>query len=192
MEPTKAEMEFPAQSDATTDALFTWPEVKTLLDKEHTRRAEYVTRILMALRERFGEEVMDIARKTIYQMGYEKGRARAAHVTQQGDGRDLVSLANLVAHRISRLYYGTTARVSGEELTMRETYCPLPRKWQEMGLPDDQVIELCLLFDQVDRGMVEGYNSDFVTELSGCEKLSEVGFCQMTVRKKGNAPGRTF
>lgn len=185
MEPTKAKMEFPTQSDAITDDVFTWPEVKALLDKEHTRRAEYVTRILMALRERFGDEVIEIARKTIYQIGYEKGQARAALVTQQGDDKDLTSLANLVAHKISRLYYGTTTRVNGDELTVRETYCPLPRKWQEMGLPDHQVVELCLLFDQVDRGMVEGYNSDFVAELSGCKSVAEAGFCQMTVRKRG-------
>ncbi len=184
METAKSQMLFPTQSDAATDALFTWAEVKALLDKEHTRRAEYVTRILMALRERFGDEVLVVARQTIYRLGYEKGQARAAQTTRQGGEKDLASLANLIAHKISRLYYGTTTRVEGDALTVRETFCPLPKKWQEMGFSDDEVVQLCLLFDQVDCGMVEGYDPSLAAEVTGCRSLAELGYCQMVVKKK--------
>jgi hypothetical protein len=156
----KTTMEFPARSAVTSEAKWSWEEVKALLDKEHTRRAEYVTRLLMELRERFGDEVMGIARRTIYQIGHEKGKVRGALVVQQGGKKDLESLANLVAHKTSRLY-GTTPEIRAEELVVRELYCPLPPKWKEMGFSDSELVEL-----------------------TGCRSLAERGCCEMIVKKK--------
>jgi hypothetical protein len=177
-------LEFPTDSGKTTGELFTWQEVKALLDKETMRRAEYVSRLLLALKEHFGDEVMHIARQVIYDMGYEKGQLRARMVAEQGEEKSLESLADLVAHKIARLYYGTTPLLSEDQLVIRETYCALPLKWKDMGMPDDQLVEFCLLFDQIDRGMVEGYNPDFAAELTGCRSLAERGYCQMVVRKR--------
>jgi hypothetical protein len=174
-------MEFPARSRKTTDQTFSWDEVRVLLDKEFMRRGEYIARILMALRERFGDEVYGIAEKVIYEIGFEKGTKRASDVITKGQERDLASLSELIAHRLSRLYFGTTAELADDTLIIREEYCPLPHKWKEMGLADIQIAELCSIFDQVDKGMVEGYNNRFGAELSGCKTLAEEGYCQMTV-----------
>jgi hypothetical protein len=85
---------------------------------------------------------------------------------------------------MSRLYLGTTAEVSGNELKVKETYCPLPVYWKSIGMPDDEIVRFCKIFDQVDKGMIEGYNRDFTTELSGAEELALQGYCQMVVRQK--------
>jgi hypothetical protein len=68
-------------------------------------------------------------------------------------------------------------------MTVTEDYCPLPRKWKEMGLADDQIVSFCILFDQVDKGMVEGYNLAYVACLSGCRDLAETGRCRMVIRR---------
>lgn len=175
---------FPENSQKTTDKQFTWEEVRALLDKESMRRAEYIATILEALKEKYGEEVMTIAAKAIYNIGYEKGKMRAELVKESKKENDLPSLAKLVSHEMAQLYLGNSVEVGEDQMTVRETYCPLPRRWKEMMLDDEEIIGYCRLFDQVDRGMAEGYNPEFVAELSGCWKLAETGFCQMVIRRK--------
>lgn len=178
-------MEFPARSKNNTEELFTWDEVRALLDKETMRRAEYIARILIEMKKRFGEESLEIARKVIYQIGYEKGTLRANIMQAEGKENNLENLAKLVSHKNAQLYLGNQVSICDEEMVVKEDYCPLPRKWKEMGMQDEQIISFCLLFDQVDKGMVEGYNHQFEAILSGCRGLAENGFCQMVVRNKG-------
>ncbi len=95
---------FPAQSDRSTDDVFTWDEVKAIMDKEIMRRAEYVTRVVEAMRERFGDEALEVAAQAIYQIGFRKGQARSELVQAEGKRNDLSSLSELVAHKMARLY----------------------------------------------------------------------------------------
>lgn len=177
-------LQFPTRSHRSTDAVFTWDEVKAIMDKEIKRRAEYVTTIVLAMRERFGDEAYDIAAQAIYQIGYRKGQARSALVQAQGQTNDLESLAALIAHQTAQLYLGTTAELKAGELTVCETYCPLPVYWQSIGLSDTETVRFCRIFDQVDKGMVEGYNGNFTAELGGAEELASKGFCHMLVRRR--------
>jgi hypothetical protein len=177
-------MEFPEKSRSTTDRLFTWEEVRKLLDKESMRRAEYLSRILETLREKYGDEVTEIAAQVIYNIGYEKGAQRASLMQEHGQPNDLPNLAHLVSHEIAQLYLGNTAEIHDEQLVIREDYCPLIKKWNEMGFPDEKIIGYCQLFDQVDKGMVEGYNPDFVAELTGCSGLARKGYCGMVVSRR--------
>jgi hypothetical protein len=180
----KSTMSFPERSKCTTEQVFTWDEVRELLDKEVMRRAEYIARILETLQEKFGAEVLEIAAKVIYDIGYEKGEMRARLVNEKGQDNDLTCLAQLISHKMSQLYLGNSVEIDGIGLSVREDYCPLPRKWKQMGLPDAKIISYCLLFDQVDKGMVEGFNHEFEAELSGCKGLAENGFCEMIIRAK--------
>ncbi|MCC7359285.1 MAG: L-2-amino-thiazoline-4-carboxylic acid hydrolase [Anaerolineales bacterium] len=175
---------FPERSHRSTDKAFTWDEVKAIMDKEIKRRAEYVTQIILAMRERFGDEAYDVAAKAIYQIGYRKGQARQELVKAQGQPNNLESLAELVAHPMAQLYLGTSAEVQPGEMRVCETYCPLPVYWKSMGLPDTENLRFCRIFDQVDKGMVEGYNGSFEAELGGAEQLATKGFCHMTVRQR--------
>jgi hypothetical protein len=180
---SKQTLDFPVESHRSTDETFTWEEVKEIMDKQIMRRAEYVTAVIQAMRKRFGEEALDIAAEAIYQIGYKKGVARSELVLSQGETNDLESLSELIAHKMSRLYLGTTTEVSGNELKVKETYCPLPVYWKSIGMPDDEIVRYCMIFDQVDKGMIEGYNNAFTTELSGAEELALQGYCQMVVRQ---------
>lgn len=181
---SQSKLEFPTRSHRTTDRRFTWEEVREMLDKQIMRRAEYVTAVVLAMKEHFGDAALDVAAEAIYQIGYKKGKARSALVRENGEEPDLESLSELIAHETSRLYLGTTTDVERDQLRVRETYCPLPVYWKSMGLPDSEIVRFCKIFDQVDKGMVEGYNSDFTTELGGAEQLAEQGYCQMVVRRK--------
>lgn len=180
----ESEMDFPARSQTETDRLFTWDEVRTLLDKESMRRSEYIARILEALREKFGDEVIKIAGQAIYNIGYEKGANRAKLVKEQGQENDLSSLAGLISHPTAQLYLGNKVEVADDRMIVTEDYCPHPKKWKEMGFPMEKVVSYCMLFDQVDKGMIEGYNKAFEAELTGCWNLGKSGACQMFVWKK--------
>jgi hypothetical protein len=175
---------FPDKSHRESDQTFTWDEVKAIMDKEIKRRAEYVTAVILAMQEKFGDEALDVAAGAIYQIGYKKGKARSEIVAEQGQENDLESLSQLIAHKMSRLYLGTNTSVEEDQLRVRETYCPLPVYWQSIGMSDTNVVKFCKIFDQVDKGMVEGYNSDYTTDLGGAEELATEGFCQMVVRRK--------
>jgi len=177
---------FPAQSDRSTDDVFTWDEVKAIMDKEIMRRAEYVTRVVEAMRERFGDEALEVAAQAIYQIGYRKGQARSEVVKAEGKRNDLSSLSELVAHKMARLYLGTTAEMKLGALTVRETYCPLPVYWKSIGMSDAETVRYCKIFDQVDKGMVEGYNPSLTADLGGAEELARLGYCQMIVRERGS------
>jgi len=179
-----SDLEFPMRSHRSTDEMFSWDEVKAIMDKETKRRAEYVTSIVLAMRDHFGKEALAIAAKAIYMIGYEKGKARSELVQEQGQENNLESLSELIAHKMSRLYLGTTTDLKSDELTVKETYCPLPVYWKSIGMSDTEVVRFCRIFDQVDKGMVEGYNSEFTTDLSGAEELAQKGYCQMVVRRK--------
>ena len=181
---------FPAQSHRSTDDVFTWDEVKSIMDKEIMRRAEYVTRVVEAMRERFGDEALEVAAQAIYQIGYRKGKARSELVQAQGKPNDLPSLSELVAHKMARLYLGTTAEMKLGALTVRETYCPLPVYWKSMGMSDAETVRYCKIFDQVDKGMVEGYNPSLTADLGGAEELARLGYCQMVVRERNTAGSR--
>lgn len=177
-------LQFPLHSNRSTDKVFTWDEVKAIMDKEIMRRAEYVTKIILAMKERFGEEAYQVASQAIYDIGYTKGQARSVLVQEQGKPNDLESLSDLVAHKMAKLYLGTTAEVQPGQMTVCESYCPLPVYWKSAGLSDAENIRFCRIFDQVDKGMVEGYNPDFTAELGGADELATKGYCQMTVRQR--------
>lgn len=177
-------MEFPGHSNRSTDETFTWDQVKAIMDKEIKRRAEYVTAVILAMRDRYGEEALEVAAEAIYQIGYKKGKARSGLVLEDGQENDLESLSELIAHKMSRLYLGTTTQIEGGQLRVKESYCPLPVYWQSIGMSDTEVVRFCKIFDQVDKGMVEGYNDKFTTDLSGAEELAQEGYCQMVVRQK--------
>lgn len=181
-----SELQFPRQSGRKTDDVFTWDEVKAIMDKEIMRRAEYVTNVVQAMRERFGEEALQVAADAIYQIGFRKGKARSQLVQEQGKETDLESLSELVAHKMARLYLGTSAEIHLGKLTVRETYCPLPVYWKSIGMSNGEAVRFCKIFDQVDKGMVEGYNDDFTADLGGAEELATLGYCQMVVRKKSH------
>ncbi len=183
-QPVKQTGGYPRQSKNTTVRQFSWDEVRSLLDKEAMRRAEYIARILEALQAKFGDEVMAIASKVIYDLGFEKGSIRAQLMEQNGQPNDMTNLANLVSHEIAQIYLGNSAVVNGEELIIQEDYCPLIVKWSDMGFPEEKIVNYCTLFDQVDKGMVEGYNNDFRAELTGCAGLTGKGYCGMLVRRK--------
>lgn len=178
------DIKFPERSKNTTDRLFTWEEVRQFLDKETTRRTEYITKLLENFRERYGEEVLDIAAEVIYNIGYEKGALRRKLVSEENKENDLESLANIISHTTAQLFLGNKTEVKNDTMTVTEDYCPHPKKWKEMGLPLDRIVKYCSIFDQVDRGMIEGYNDSFETKLTGCVHLAENGVCQMFVRKK--------
>jgi hypothetical protein len=184
-------LQFPRQSHQASDQTFTWDEVKAIMDKEIMRRAEYVTNIVLAMKERFGEEALDVAADAIYQIGHRKGKARSELVQGQGKQTDLASLSELIAHKMARLYLGTTTEMKMGELTVRETYCPLPVYWKSAGMSDADTVRFCKIFDQVDKGMVEGYNPAFEAELGGAEGLARLGYCQMIVRHKQPKEGDT-
>jgi hypothetical protein len=178
------ELQFPTENDQSTDETFTWREVKEIMDKQIMRRAEYVTAVVEAMKERFGEEAYDVAARAIYEIGYTKGESRAKLVRGQGQENDLSSLSELIAHKMARLYLGTKTELQDNELMVQETYCPLPVYWKSLGFSDSEIIRYCRIFDQVDKGMVEGYNPEFDTELGGAEQLAKQGYCQMVVRQK--------
>ena len=90
----------------------------------------------------------------------------------------------LVAHKMARLYLGTKAEMKLGALTVRETYCPLPVYWKSIGMSDTDTVRYCKIFDQVDKGMVEGYNPLLTADLGGAEELARLGYCQMVVREK--------
>jgi hypothetical protein len=179
-----SDMRFPERSHVTSDETFTWEEVRAIMDKEIKRRGEYVTAIVQAMRERYGDEVLGIAGRAIYQIGYEKGKARSELMRQRGQSNDLHSLSELVAHRTAKLYLGTTVAVEADRMTSTETYCPMPAYWKSIGFADEDVRRFCWMFDQVDRGMVEGYNPEYTADLGGAEQLAQHGYCQMIVRQK--------
>lgn len=183
-EAKQSTLEFPEKSHSNSEKLFEWDEVREMLDKQIKRRAEYVTAVIEAMVERFGDEAYDVAAQAIYQIGYHKGKARAEYVKQQGEDPNLESLAELIAHEMSRLYLGTTTEVESNQLIVRETYCPLPVYWKSAGLPDSQIVRYCRIFDQVDKGMIEGYNDQFEPRLGGAEQLAAQGYCQMIVLQK--------
>ena len=177
-------LEFPQQSHQTSDQTFTWDEVKAMMDKEIMRRAEYVTSVVQAMKERFGDEALTVAAEAIYQIGYRKGKTRSELVREQGKENSLESLSPLIAHKMAQLYLGTTVEMKLGELTVRETYCPLPVYWRSAGMSDAENLRFCQIFDQVDKGMVEGYNSNLTAELGGAEELATRGYCHMVVRHR--------
>jgi hypothetical protein len=179
-----SKLQFPRQSRQSSDQTFTWDEVKAIMDKEIMRRAEYVTSVVRAMKERFGEEALTVAAEAIYKIGYQKGRTRAQLVHEQGKDNSLESLSPLIAHKMAQLYLGTTVEMKLGELTVRETYCPLPVYWKSAGMSDAENLRFCRIFDQVDKGMVEGYNSNLTAELGGAEELATQGYCHMVVRHK--------
>ena len=182
-------LQFPHQSHQASDQTFTWDEVKAIMDKEIMRRAEYVTNIVLAMKDRFGDEALAVAAEAIYQIGYRKGKTRSEMVREQGKENSLESLSPLIAHKMAQLYLGTTVEMKLGELTVRETYCPLPVYWQSAGMSDAENLRFCRIFDQVDKGMVEGYNSNLTAELGGAEELATRGYCHMVVRhRKPNEP----
>ncbi len=113
-------LEFPQQSHQTSDQTFTWDEVKAMMDKEIMRRAEYVTSVVQAMKERFGDEALTVAAEAIYQIGYRKGKTRSELVREQGKENSLESLSPLIAHKMAQLYLGTTVEMNLGELTVRE------------------------------------------------------------------------
>ncbi len=173
-------MEFPAKSSHTTHKTFTFEELRAVLDRMNFSRAESVTMIVMRMRERFGEEAVEVAKQAIYDIGYKAGQAMAANAKDKELG---TFLDGFLGDEIEQLYWGwTLEQKSDQAIVGHVEHCPLPRKWKQMGLSDQQMIELCGIFDYVDKGITAGFNEALEIENSGVSTLSSAGYCRMAMR----------
>jgi len=173
-------MEFPERSKKTTDDTFTWDEVRKYLDEGYMDRAKYVARILLALSQKYGDEVFDVAKETIYEIGYEKGQEHAATTEE----KSLEHLLKFYSDKVHGLYFGYFAELSGDKIVRRTDHCPMPRQWKQMGMTDDEIVLFCSIFDYLRPGIVEGYGEQYSCENTGCRTLAEKGYCQMIITKK--------
>jgi predicted hydrocarbon binding protein len=172
----KRTLEFPA-SPKPMDRSFTWDEVRQYVDAENMERAEYVARLLIAFSERYGDEVYDLARQVIYNIGYERGQKHAATVKE----KSFEHVMKLFSDPAMANYFGFEPKWSKDKVVAQVHYCPLPRQWKQMGMTDDEIIRLCSIFDEAEQGLFEGYSERFTEESTGCATLSEKGYCQMTM-----------
>jgi predicted hydrocarbon binding protein len=177
---SKRTMEFPERSNRTTDEKFTWDEVRERLDEEFMNRANYTARILLALREKFGDEVFDVAKKVIYEIGCEMGERHAATAKE----KSLEHLLEIFSRKIDVLYFGFTAELLDDKFVGRAEHCPMPRQWKQMGMTDEEIVHFCSIFDHVDKGVIEGYSERYTGVNTGCRTLAEKGYCQLTAIEK--------
>lgn len=173
-------MDFPERSKRTTDETFTWDEVRKRLDEEFMNRANYTARILLALSEKYGDGVLDVAKKEIYEIGYEMGKRHAATAKE----KSLEHLLEIFSHKIDVLYFGFTAELFEDKFVGRMEHCPMPRQWKQMGMTDDEIVHFCSIFDHVDKGVIEGYSERYTGVNTGCRMLAEKGYCQLTAIEK--------
>jgi len=171
---------FPEKSKKTTDETFTFEEIRGLMDGLIFGRAEYVAELLISLKKRFGDEVFEIAKKTIYDIGYKRGQL----IPPGAKGKDLASfLTGLAGSKFDKLYWGLTIdEQTDESITCHVEHCPLPRKWKQMGLSNDEMVEMCTIFDYIDKGLAAGYHEDIEMENTGVKTLGTEGYCRLTIR----------
>ncbi len=174
-------MEFPTKSKQTTSETYTFEEVRGLMDRLHFARAEYLASILLALQARFGDEVMKIAGDAIFEIGRHQGQ----QLGKLSKDKSLADFAEgFMGDKFDRPYWGYVIEQSSDKLvTGYMEYCPLPRKWKDMGLPDDQIQKLCSTCDNIDKGLAAGYPGGVQEENSGVRTLSTEGRCRMTIKR---------
>ncbi len=174
------QLNFPKKSGQETEEKFSLDEIREEMDRAIMARGEFLAEILLRLKKIYGQNVVDVAREAIYDIGYRKGKKIASRVTEN----TIENFSKEFSSRLDGLYWGFFAEKKGDSLDTYVEYCPLSRKWEEMGLSDDQIVELCDMSDAIDKGVIDGYNDKYTAENSGCRTLAETGCCRMMVVRK--------
>jgi hypothetical protein len=173
-------LKFPQKSRQETDQKFTLDEIREEMDRAIMARAEFLAEILLRLKKIYGDNVIKVATDAIYDIGVRKGKKIASRVPENS----IENFPKEFSSRLDGLYWGFFAKKKGDTLDTYLEYCPLARKWQEMGLSDEQIIEFCTMSDAIDKGVIDGYNDKYTAVNSGCRALAETGRCGMIVRRK--------
>ena len=173
-------LRFPKKSRQDTDLRFTLDEIREEMDRAIMARGEFLAEILLRLKKIYGDNVINVATEAIYDIGYRKGKKIASRVPEN----TLENFPKEFSNRLDGLYWGFFAEKKGDTLDTYLEYCPLSRKWEEMGLSDAQIIELCTMSDTIDKGVIDGYNDKYTAVNSGCRTLAETGCCRMLIKHK--------
>lgn len=117
-------------------------ELKDLLRQAYSGTPQMFAMLVLAYRERFGDEALDVARKVMYEYGIKAGKAEAARAKDRG------LKEYFRVHVLEGLLRSPATDVAVDEIsdTKLVYHCPpgqcpgrIPMVWQEMGLDDGTV-----------------------------------------------------
>ena len=133
-------------------------ELKELIRQAFSRSAVMFARLVLAYREEYGDEALEVARKAMYKYGYAAGEADGARAKDRG------LKEYFRVHVLEGLLRSPATDVAVDEIsdTRLIYHCPpgqcpqrIPMVWKEMGL-DDETVEMlgtiyCLTADPANR-----------------------------------------
>jgi len=138
-------------------------------------RAEYLYHIVTALDEAGVENVDEILKKAMYNVG----RTWSKEAGNPGNPHEWWE--NRLSENKRRILKLDWVRDEEDEIELHYYRCPLCYGWQRMGLGPEMIKRLCNIAHQVDYGNVESF--DFELDMDpGLGKGGER--CTLVVRKK--------
>lgn len=159
--------------------VFPWETVRNWLEALDARRAETLVYWIGALRERFGDEVLQITKKATFSRGENAGKA----VAEKDKDTTIAGIVRIMTSpEFSRDYYSTKVVEADEKRAVIRFYrCPLVETWKRMGLSKEEILTIDDIVSEVDQGIVKGYNPKFSLKSTKAAGYLRDGFCQMTV-----------
>lgn len=120
---------------------------------------------------------MDFAHKAIFRCGQFHGQNKYPRTD------DLVEFADAFANDdVVGVFEMELLEKSDKNLNIDFHYCPLVAAWQKLGLPDEEMPELCDIAMDGDRGIIDTYDQFEFSLGKTIAKGDDV--CQIRIRKK--------
>ena len=161
---------------------------KELVSGEIATRGLIVGFLVKALRDKYGDEVIEIVKKANYESGKVAGRNAAKALGKN----DLATIADLFGRSVgTKLFNPEVIEESKNRVVIHWRSCPVPPlllTFKERGFPSNYLQFLCPILEAFDNGFVEGFNPKLTAMTPpevGETGLNEDGaFCTIVISKK--------
>jgi hypothetical protein len=105
-------------------------------------------------RELGAEKAEEILKRAIYRRGVEHGAKFASFAPGNLEGLKESFLGGIADD--GQMFQPEVLRCDSQALDIKFHRCPLREAWQEAGLPEEEVAQLCRIAARVDNGTFEG------------------------------------
>lgn len=161
---------------------------KELVSGEIATRGLIVGLVAKPLRERYGDDVLEIIRNANYEAGKVAGRNAAKALARN----DLAAIADLFGRSTATKQFNPEIVEETEDrVVIHWRSCPIPSllvNFKEKVFPDDYLDFLCPILELFDNGFVEGFNPNLTAKTppqTGETYLNKKGdFCTIIISKK--------
>lgn len=114
--------------------------------------------LIKSFLEKYGDEVVEVAKRAVYQAG----RIVGDEMAKSAEDKSIETLVKLMlSSPYDQIFDAKLEDLGKDKAVIHWGRCPVKEKFESIGFQEKLIKTLCQVMEQYDAGIIEGFNSEF-------------------------------